>query len=91
MVQAAGWAIAQPSRGEPVVPATAPRGHQRTGEPRARRLLELAEGGQAGVAVDVEGVEADAGGQAEVGLGPAVPPAADPVGVGGGLLDAVTN
>jgi hypothetical protein len=86
--QAAGWAVAQPGRAEPVVPATAPRGHQRTGEPQGRRFLQLAEGGQASGAVDIEGVEADAGGQAEVGLGPAAPPAADLVGVGGGLLDA---
>jgi hypothetical protein len=55
------------------------------------RFPQLAEGGQAGGAVDVQGVEADAGGQAEVGVGPAAPPAADAVGVGGGVLDAVAD
>jgi hypothetical protein len=54
--------VAQPGGAEPVVPATAPRGHKGTGEPQAHRFLELAEGGKAGGAVDVEGVEADAGG-----------------------------
>ena len=68
-----------------------PRGHQRTPEPQARRLLELAEGGQAGRAVDVQGVEDDAGGQAEVGRRPARPPALELAGVGGGVVDAVAD
>jgi hypothetical protein len=91
MDQAAGWAVAEPGRAEPVVPATAPRGHQRTREPQAHRLLQLAEGGQAGRAINVQGVEHHSGGEAQVGLGPASPPAAEAVGVGGGLLDAVAN
>ena len=89
--EASGWAVAQPGRGEPVVPATAPRGHQRTGEPQVHRPCELPEGGQAGGAVDVEGVEDDAGGQAEVGLGPALPPALELGRVGGGVVDAVAD
>src|SRR4029453_17472358 len=92
MGQTVGWAVAEPGRAEPVVPATAPRGHQWTGEPRARRrCLELLEGGQAGAAIDVKGVEADPGGQADIGLGPASPPAAEAVGVGAGLLDAMAD
>jgi hypothetical protein len=71
--------------------ATAPRGHQRTGELHAHRAGELQEGPEAGGAVDVQGVEDDASGQAEVGVRPAGPPAADAVGVGAGLLDAVAD
>jgi len=89
--EAAGWAVAQPGRGEPEVPATAPRGHQRTGEPQAGRFLELVEGGQAGGAVDVQGVEHDPGGQAEVGLRPALPPALELTGVAGGVVDAMAD
>ena len=59
--------------------------------PQARRSLQLAEGGQAIWAVDVQDVEDDPGGQADIGLGPASPPAADAVGVGGGVLDAVAD
>ena len=43
----------------------------------------------AGGAVDVQDVEAVAGGQADVGLGVAGPPGQDPGPVGGGVLDPV--
>jgi len=74
-----------------MVPATAPRGHQRTRELEAPRFLQLAEGGQAGGAVDVQGSEDDPSGQSNIGLGPAAPPTAETVRVGGGFLDAVAD
>jgi hypothetical protein len=43
----------------------------------------------AGGGVDVEDVEAVAGGQADVGLGVAGPPGQDPGPIGGGLLEPV--
>jgi hypothetical protein len=89
--EAAGWAVAEPGRGEPGVPATAPRSHQRTGEPQAHRACQLVEGGQAGGAVHVQSVEHHPGGQANVGLGPARPPALELAGVGGGVMEAVAD
>src|SRR4029453_13683682 len=62
-----------------------------TNGPRRRRVRQRPEGGQAIWAVDVQDVEADPGGQADIGLDPTVPPAADPVSVGGGVLDAVAD
>src|SRR5918994_5149531 len=50
---------------------------------------ELPDGLGAGGAVDVEDVEAVAGGQADVGLGVAGPPGQHAGPVGGGVLDAV--
>jgi hypothetical protein len=50
---------------------------------------EFSDGLGAGGAVDVQDVEAVAGGQADVGLGVAGPPGQDPGPVGGGVLYAV--
>src|SRR5512132_2590 len=91
VIQAAGWAVPKPGRGEPVVPATAPRGHQRTGEPQARRFLELPEGGQAGWAVDVQGVQYHPGGQADIGQGPPPPPVLELRWVHAGVVEAVAD
>ena len=50
---------------------------------------QLLDGVGAGGAVDVQDVEAIAGGEADVGLGMAGPPGQDPGPVTGGILDPV--
>jgi hypothetical protein len=59
--------------------------------PPAHRGQVLAQGGHPLEAVDVQGVEDDPGGQADVGLRPPLPPARQLGGVEAGVLDAVPD
>jgi len=70
----------------PAAPASA---DQRTRARQAMGGRQRPDGLGAGVAVDVQDIEAVAGGQADVGGGVAGPPGQDPGPVAGGVLDTV--
>jgi hypothetical protein len=71
------------------MPATPADADQRPRTLQAVLGGEGPHGGLAGGDVDVQDVEAVAGGQADVGLGVAGPPGQDPGSVTGGVLDAM--
>ena len=89
MLQARRVDVAQAGGGQVVVPATPAGADQRPRALPGHGRRPAPDGLGAGGAVDVQDVEAVAGGQADVGLGVAGPPGQDPGPVGGGVLDPV--
>jgi len=89
VLEVPGMRVAEAGRVKVVVPAISAGPDQRPAALQAMSGRQLLDGLGAGGAVDVQDVEAVAGGQADVGLGVAGPPGQDPGPVGGGVLDSV--
>jgi hypothetical protein len=87
LLEVAGTDVAQAGRSQVIVPTAATGPDQR---PRALQVIVAGEGADhlgAGGAVNVQDIEAVAGGQADVGLGLLGPPGQHPGPIGGRLLE----
>jgi hypothetical protein len=91
MPQANRVDVAQAGGSQVIVPATPTSADQRSQALQAMGGRQLSDGLGAGGAVDVQDVEAMAGGQADVGLRVARPPGQDSSPVASGVLDPVGN
>ena len=81
--------VAKAGRGQVVMPATSAGADQRPEALQTMLGRQLLDGLSAFGAVDVEDIEAMAGGEADVGLGMAGPPGQHPRPVAGGVGDPV--